>query len=34
MNGDVFNGVFMLGLKEGKGELKGNDGSIITGYWK
>lgn len=31
MNGDVFEGVFMKGLKDGKGQLRGVDGSLITG---
>lgn len=43
MNGDVFTGTFILGLKvflyykliqDGKGELRGLDGTIIKGWWK
>jgi hypothetical protein len=34
INNDIFEGEFKKGLKEGKGKLKGNDGSLITGVWK
>lgn len=33
INNDVFEGEFKKGLKEGRGKLRGADGSLITGVW-
>lgn len=34
VNGDIFEGEFVKGLKEGKGLMKGHDGSKMKGFWK
>lgn len=34
INGDIFEGEFSKGLKEGKGLMKSADGGYLTGVWK